>query len=243
MKITEYRIFSEKITKLKIALISDLHDNSFAAVSDALSSEKPDLIALTGDITNNRMKNNSLAEEVFRTCSRTAPSFFCRGNHEWFFTEEDREICEKTGIVYLDNEYVHFGNEIYIGGLSTGFRGKESMKIGDRQEPDVRWLDDFAGQKGYKLLLSHHPKYYARYVRDLDIDLILSGHAHGGQIRIFNRGVFYPDGGFFPEYTKGVFDNRLVVSTGLSNTIRFIPRINNPTELVIIEVGNRQENC
>lgn len=237
MQITKYCIPSGKIRKLKIALISDLHDRPFEPVSNALSSEKPDIIAMAGDITNKAMDNNTRACEVFKACCAVAPSFFCPGNHEWYFTEADRKLCEKTGVVYLDNEYVHFGDEIYIGGLSTGFRGKGSARLRARQKPDVQWLDDFAGQKGYKFLLSHHPNYYARYIRDLDIDLILSGHAHGGQIRIFDRGVFYPDGGFFPEYTKGVYENRLVVGAGLSNTAKLIPRLNNPTELVIIETG------
>lgn len=241
MQITKYRISSEQISKLKIALLSDLHDRPFDAVSAALSSEKPDMIALAGDITNKRMAENYHASEVFKICSSIAPSFFCPGNHEWFFNEKDRELCEKSGIIYLDNEYASFG-KTYIGGLSTGFRG--GCEMGRRShEPNLSWLENFSRKEGYKLLICHHPAYYEQYIQGLDIDLILSGHTHGGQIRIFNRGVFYPDGGLFPDYTKGVFDNRLVVSAGLSNTARLIPRINNPTELVIIEAGNKQESC
>lgn len=241
MQITKYRISSEKGSRLKIALLSDLHDRPFDAVSAALSSEKPDLIALAGDITNKRMPDNYHASKVFKICASVAPSFFCPGNHEWFFNEEDRELCEKAGIVYLDNEYVSFG-KIYIGGLSTGFRGGCEKGRGS-YEPEISWLDDFSGEEGYKILISHHPAYYEQYTRRLNIDLILSGHAHGGQIRIFDRGVFYPDGGLFPDYTRGVYENRLVVSAGLSNTAGLIPRINNPTELVIIEVYQKQENC
>lgn len=231
MKITKYSICSKKISELKIALIADLHDRPFEAV-DALLNEKPDIIALAGDITNNYMENNVRAQEVFEICSGIAPSFFCRGNHEWFFTDEDRRICEKTGIVYLENEFVKYDN-IYIGGLSSGFHGRN----GTPARPEIQWLDGFSEKDGYKILISHHPKYYEKYIKKLDIDLILSGHAHGGQIRIFDRGVYYPDGGFFPKYTRGVYDNRLVVSTGLANTANIIPRINNPTELVIVEIG------
>ena len=235
MQVTRYHISSEKVSNLKIALLSDLHDRPFKAVSDALSLEKPDLIALAGDITNDRMENNFHAAEVFRECSSIAPSFFCPGNHEWFFTEEDRELCEKTGIVYLDNEYVNFG-EICIGGLSTGLY-KSCDRHGNRYKPEIQWLDSFSRNREYKMLICHHPAFYERYIRKLNIDLILSGHAHGGQIRIFNRGVYYPDGGLFPDYTRGVYENRLVVGAGLSNTAGLIPRINNPTELVIVEIG------
>lgn len=242
MQITKYRIVSEKKPALKIALLSDLHDRPFQAAAAALSSEKPDLIALAGDITNKRMTDNYHATEVFKICSAAAPSFFCPGNHEWFFDEKDRELCEKTGVVYLDNEYVSFG-EIHIGGLSSGFHVDPCDGCRKQNEPEVRWLEDFSRKDGYKILISHHPAYYERYIRKLDIDLILSGHAHGGQIRIFNRGVFYPDGGFFPDYTRGVYENRLVVSTGLSNTAKLIPRLNNPTELVIVETEKKQESC
>ena len=236
MQVTKYHIVSEKIKNKKIALAADLHDRSFEAAAAAISDEKPDIIAFAGDITNRPMKDNIPAQEVFRFCSGVAPSFFCRGNHEWFFTEEDRRICEAAGVVYLDNEYRKLG-DVVIGGLSSGFHGRQNEKAGISHGPEVRWLEELSRQDGYKILISHHPSYYARHIRKLDIDLVLSGHAHGGQIRIFDRGVFYPDGGFFPDYTKGVFDNRLVVSAGLSNTARIIPRINNPTELVIIEIG------
>ena len=236
MQITKYTVYSDRLSKLKIALISDLHDRAFDEASEVLLAEKPDLIALAGDITNYRMYGNHRAAEVFKACCAAAPSFFCPGNHEWSFAADDRELCEQSGLVYLDNEYVRFG-EVLIGGLSTGFHGEKREREGDRHAPEVSWLEDFSRQPDYKILLSHHPDYYERYIRKYDIDLILSGHAHGGQIRIFDRGVYYPDGGFFPKYTKGVFENRLVVSAGLSNTARLIPRLNNPTEIVFIEVG------
>ncbi len=102
-----------------------------------------------------------------------------------------------------------------------------------RPHPETAWLQDFAAQDGYKILLCHHPEYRDRYLKDLPIDLVLSGHAHGGQIRIAGQGLFAPGQGFFPYYTSGVHGN-MVISRGLSNTASFIPRLGNPTEVIYL---------
>jgi predicted MPP superfamily phosphohydrolase len=96
-------------------------------------------------------------------------------------------------------------------------------------------LDAFSSVEGFKLLLCHHPEYYPRYIRERDIDLTLSGHAHGGQWQIVGRGIFAPGQGLFPRYTGGVYEGRLVVSRGLTNTVS-VPRFGNPTELVRIHL-------
>ena len=92
-----------------------------------------------------------------------------------------------------------------------------------------------------KVLICHHPEYYPKYLKDMPIDIIVSGHAHGGQWRFFGRGVFAPGQGLFPKYTSGVYDGRLVVSRGLKKTI-IPPRIFNPREVVIIDVVNENKN-
>ena len=86
------------------------------------------------------------------------------------------------------------------------------------------------------MLLCHHPEYYKKYLYNKDIDLIVSGHAHGGQWRIFGRGVFAPGQGLFPKYTSGVHDGRLVISKGIKPSGR-IPRIFNTPEVVIVEIN------
>ena len=91
-------------------------------------------------------------------------------------------------------------------------------------------MAEYASVDGYHILLSHHPEYYP-LVSD-KVQLMLSGHAHGGQIRFFKRGLYAPGQGWLPKWTKGVYDNRLVVSAGLSNTASPIPRLFNPTEIV-----------
>lgn len=151
--------------------------------------------------------------------------------------------------------------QICIGGLTsakvTGYRAiRSSMSGKDLQaelyprpasssarlthgKPDLDWLDGFERSPGYHILLCHHPEYYPNLLRDRSPDLILCGHAHGGQWRIAGHGLFAPGQGLFPRYTSGVYEDRLVVSRGLCNTAVF-PRINNPTEIVYIERSCRE---
>ena len=236
MQISRYFIQSDIAPRLKIALLADVHDRPCRDVLETLAQEKPDIIAVAGDLTNRRLTPDSQALVVLRKLSAIAPAFYTAGNHEACFNERDREHAEAVGAVFLDNEWTSFKG-IYIGGLRTGFDGRSRHHS---PPPKTQWLDDFETLSGFKLLVCHHPEYYEKYLAHRDIDLILSGHAHGGQIRLFGRGLFSPAQGIFPKYTKGVFDNRLVVSAGLANTT-FIPRFNNPRDLVLIETGYTDE--
>ena len=84
--------------------------------------------------------------------------------------------------------------------------------------------------------MCHHPEYYPRYVRQADIDLTVSGHAHGGQICLFGQGLYAPGQWLFPKYTAGFYDGqRLLVSRGLTNST-WVPRLWNPCELVLLQL-------
>ena len=98
-----------------------------------------------------------------------------------------------------------------------------------------RFLKEFSQKDGFKILLCHHPEYYEDHIRLYNIDLILSGHAHGGQWRFFGRGVYAPGQGILPKYTSGLYEERLLVGRGLGNH-HIIPRINNKKELIFITV-------
>lgn len=103
-------------------------------------------------------------------------------------------------------------------------------------KPDTSWLHDFAASSGYHILLSHHPEYYPFIPSS--IDLVLSGHAHGGQWNYYSfkdrrwKGIFAPGQGLFPKYTSGMY-GKMIVSRGLANTT-WVPRICNPTEVVYV---------
>ena len=111
---------------------------------------------------------------------------------------------------------------------------------------DSAWLDDFEQQQGFRILLSHHPEYWCLrepMLRNRKIDLVLSGHAHGGQWQFMGRGLIAPGQGFFPKYTHGMYFGpygRMIVSRGLHNPFEYIPRWGNPCEAVMVEIINGQ---
>jgi hypothetical protein len=171
-----------------------------------------------------------------------APTFFSGGNHEdgairsWMpsrkriekkrvYAQRDLDAIKQSGGIFLQDSFV-LKDGIAFGGLSSGL-------ICEGRVPKTDWLDDFCRVEAPKILLCHHPEYYEPYLRELTIDLIVSGHAHGGQWRIFGRGVFAPGQGIFPKYTSGVHEDRFVISKGLKPSGK-IPRIFNAPEVVFI---------
>lgn len=173
--------------------------------------------------------DEAVSRKFLEDASRIAPVFYSLGNHEWYVTDEDQDVMQRCGVTLLDNRDIEYrlsdGQMLRIGGLSTAF--------------DLEWLTTYSQKTGPKILLCHHPEYYPRYIRNTQQDtfaLIVSGHAHGGQWKIFGHPFLAPGQGFFPRYAYGIYDNKLVVSSGLSNTAN-IPRFGNPVELVMISLG------
>lgn len=154
---------------------------------------------------------------------------------------------------------------LVIGGLTSGYvshyrRYKNSLdeaerlayrypRVPSRDEagglrlrpdlkPDLEWLEDFAAAPGYHILLCHHPTYISLIPKN--IEMILCGHAHGGQMRYYSlkthrwEGLFAPGQGLFPKYTSGVHGKRMIISRGLANTTP-LPRLFNPREIVFIK--------
>ena len=239
-----------------VALLTDLHNHPFGAVSRSLSARRPELICLAGDMLYGGISGREaplvLTQKrvlpFLRFCAGIAPTYFSIGNHELTLRQPDLDLIRETGVILLDNSFAKCRG-VWVGGLTSHHaldyrlyrkgspepyptRGKIARLI---TEPDISWLDGFERLPEYKILLSHHPEYYPKYLRGRDINLILSGHAHGGQWRIGKQGLFSPGQGLFPKLTSGVHDGRLVISRGLSNTAAPIPRLNNPTEIVYLE--------
>lgn len=199
---------------MRIALLADIHNNPYPEVIEAVKRAKPDIITVAGDFLGGQYP------ALFRELTEIAPTFVSLGNHDIRFRRNVHNHTAKTKAVLLDNEDTAYGGAL-LGGLSS--------------KPDLRWLDGFSRKNGYKILLCHHPEYYRRYLRKKDIDLILSGHAHGGQICLLGHGLYAPGQGFFPRYTGGVYEGRLVVSRGIANTASF-PRYFNAPEVVLIRL-------
>lgn len=196
-------------------------------------------------------------------CVQIAPTYISLGNHEGLLCREDMDILTSTGVTILDNQWME-RDGLVLGGLTSAFatefrqfrrkynldnhsderypyQARPSHSV--RLIPDSAWLDAFEQQPGYKILLSHHPEYWCLQKPMLinrHIDLVLSGHAHGGQIRIGNRGLYAPGQGWFPEYTAGIHKGpygQMLVSRGLANTAKLVPRLFNSRELIYIRLG------
>ncbi len=242
-----------------VALVSDTHDAPPERFLASLRANKPGLIAVTGDFVQGRrprrgirMEESPNAMKLLTACAGIAPTFVSIGNHEAYLTDVDLEIIRSTGVTLLENSYVPFdlGGRLLIGGQSSGYysinrRSEDPLSplhmLAEHLEggpaPETGWLEEFAAAEGFHILLMHHPEYIGRV--PAPVELILSGHAHGGQWRFYDlrkrrwQGVYSPDQGMFPKLTGGVVDGRLVISRGLSNTT-WIPRFCNPPEIVYI---------
>ena len=249
MKKTFYKIKSNKFNRnIRFLLVSDLHSQDYHEPLRLMQEAGADYILFAGDIfepLNDKFSEiNSEIYPLFFEASKLAPVFYCTGNHEDGSVHseltradllEDRERVyrddfwkniEKSGVKLLIDDYTVVDG-IAIGGLASGLLYKNGV-------PNLDFLDRFSKLNEPKVLISHHPEYYPKYIKDMEIDLIVSGHAHGGQWRFFGRGVFAPGQGLFPKYTAGVHDNRLVISRGLKKTVP--PRIFNPCEIVVIDI-------
>lgn len=257
MKTTRYRIQATASVSFKAAIVADLHDRAYDGILPILERESPDLILIPGDLTESPLKGlDPQAHPGLRllsACTAMAPTFYSLGNHEIGgvhsrihraklmgqgapapidLPESWLDLIRESGAILLDEDFVtwqgaHTG-DLVIGGLGSAL-------LNPGWTPDLGWLDRYTQTPGYKLLLCHHPEYFDRYLRPYDIQMIVSGHAHGGQWRIFGRGVYAPDQHLFPKYTSGVHEERLIISRGVSNTVPFAPRFFNRREVVIVE--------
>lgn len=255
MKVRTYDLLTEKpCADICICALSDTHNRASAALTEKIRSLSPDIILCVGDILERldgyRDEDNKNGLSFLRELSKIAKVYYSFGNHELYSGSSDRRrygdtgriitkenLCaiHSTGVVLLDDEYVlHDG--ICIGGLSSGL-------VSQRENiPDLCALDRFADMSGYKILMSHHPEYYEPYIKERDIDLVISGHAHGGQWRLFGAGLYAPQQGVFPKYTKGLHDGRFIVSCGAANSVFPIPRLFNPCEILCINISHAQKS-
>lgn len=234
MVVTKYKIKKNIPSPLRFALLTDFHDGECGEVIRMLENENADAFLVCGDFIHNshRFQNGI---KLLEKLSNEKPTFCSLGNHETLYDGDIRKMVIDSGAVLLESSFTEFRG-VKLGGISSGFMyGSDDGTRFNTPKPDVEWLNSFAAESGMKILLSHHPEYYAQYIKSTKIDLTLSGHAHGGQWRFFGKGVFAPGQGFFPKYTAGVHDDRLIISRGLGNP-HSIPRFNNPTELVIVEI-------
>ena len=231
----------------KIAQISDFHNTELGAdnskIIKILEKQQPDIIVITGDFVDSSHTDLNIALSFAKRAKEIAPCYYVSGNHEaWLVSEQMgfkdfKHLFIEAGITVLENEskiLERNGDEINLIGINDpSFDGNEMFS------PDggiAEYYIESAGAKdGYKILLSHRPELFETYVRE-NMNLVFSGHAHGGQIRLpFIGGLIAPNQGLFPKYDAGLYekdDTKMIVSRGLGNSV--IPlRFNNRPEVVI----------
>lgn len=249
VKESQYIIKSEKLqskVKYKIAHISDFHNtNSKRAKNEIiqkLKQNKPDIIVVTGDLVDSRRTNITTAKEFVENIIDIAPVYYVLGNHESRIIniQELEKTIKETGTIVLRNETVEITDNIQVIGLddpafyTTVKQQKSKEKIERRVKTKLKKL--VKQNKKYKILLTHRPELFDTYV-SCGVDIVFTGHAHGGQIRIpFIGGIIAPGQGFFPKLTKGIYEKdntKMVLSSGIGNS-RFPFRINNRPELIFV---------
>lgn len=253
--INEITIKNEKIpdsfSGFRIAQISDLHNAEFGKDNKKLLSLletcEPDVILLTGDLVDSRNTDIEIAISFSEKASAIAPTYYVSGNHEARIDEyEDlTEGLENAGVQVLKNEIVlleELGESICVAGMEDPSFVTDYL-FGDSETLAINVLSELISDEDiFTILLSHRPELFDAYV-ECKVDLVFSGHAHGGQFRLpFIGGIVAPNQGFFPEYDAGQFtegNTVMIVSRGVGNSI--LPfRINNRPEIVLVELQSEE---
>ena len=253
LEVNEYEVVSDRIPQgfegFRIAQVSDLHNAEFGEGNEKLiqllSQTDPDVIVITGDLIDSRHTDIEIALDFARQAVKIAPVYYVSGNHEARVREyEDLKMgLAEAGVVILENQNVQItreGESITLMGIDDP-SFQEDYLFGDSESVARQAIEDLQNESdGYTILLSHRPELFDLYV-DTGMDLVFSGHAHGGQFRLpFVGGLVAPNQGFFPKYDAGQFNEEnttMIVSRGVGNSI--IPiRFNNRPEIVLVTLRN-----
>lgn len=248
--ITEYTVdcsSNPELSGFTIVQISDLHNEEFGKNQQNLLKKvaecNPDLIAITGDFIDCRNPNVDIAMEFIEGAVDIADVYYVPGNHERWAYEEYKELCqrmEEAGVHLIEGKQ----ETIAYKDAKLICMGVEDPDFYDAAEAYAKEtltkeaIAEFEYTEEFALLLSHRPELFDIYT-EAKLDLVLTGHAHGGQFRLpFIGGLVAPNQGLFPKYDSGMFvenDTHMIVSRGIGNSI--IPiRFNNPPEIVVVKL-------
>ncbi len=236
----------QSFSGFRIVQISDLHSTEFGKdnqrLLDEISDLKPDIIVLTGDLIDSRNTDFQIAASFAGKAAGIAPTYYISGNHEAQIADYDysdfTQQLTDFGVIILNDSAVLLeqdDNAIQLMGLCDPvLRQQFSHKTDSEIMTELK-------QDMYSVLLVHNPENMEAYA-NCNMDLVLSGHVHGGQFRIpFLGGLFAPGQGFFPKYDAGLYeegDTKMIVSRGLGNSL-FPFRLNNRPEIVVVDLKSQ----
>ncbi len=253
--VTRYLIKSENIkSRLKIVQLSDLHSKPFKKALEKTAELKPDIIVITGDYITDKCKNKDIMLEYGKSLCEIAPVYYITGNHERRLEnfEEIMDELKEIGFNVLLNDIKSVNvadNELAILGIDENmgdFDDYKSRRKGTYEYQDFSpYFNKLSLYGGFKIVLSHFPENFEG-VKELnyskyDFDLMLSGHAHGGQFILpFIGPVYSPGQGIHPKYARGSFGERpkLIISRGLGNS-EFPFRLFNHPEINVITLSRK----
>ena len=260
--VTEYVFCSDQVTEgmdqSKVVLISDLHNKRFgkdnAKLFGVIKEQKPDVIFITGDIIDGRRKGFKKTEEFVKGVIEIAPVYYVTGNHEFYLDDDERQrlfcMLEQNGIIVLRDQSL----EITLGTQSINLIGVDDPNEFYQRERET--VEKLAGDdatvllskyivpkilrlkkyNSFNLLLSHRPDFFDDYSQT-GVDLVLSGHTHGGQIRARLVDMIWEAfSNKISRYVGGVWSRnttQMIVSRGIGNSL-FPFRINNNPEVVTV---------
>lgn len=251
--VTNYCLKTDLNHSIRIVQLTDLHESEFATDNEELiqtvKEQNPDIIVMTGDMQNKDDKNTSIVCNLIKNLTAITDVYYSYGNHEkaWErnFDRSFADVVTEAGAVVVDNGYTDIeinGNSLRIGGY-MGYYSAVHMtaKTEEEQKKEQEFEREFEDTERYKILLNHIPTSWVDwgYLDDYPVDLVFSGHYHGGQMVLPFVGPLYaPYIGFFPENVKGIYQGTqtvCVLSSGLG-TEYFVPRVNNPPEIVVVDL-------
>ena len=251
LELNTYTVLAEELPEAfdgyRITHISDLHNAQIGdnneKLLETIRKAEPDIIAITGDLIDSRNTNIEIALYFAEEAMKIAPCYYVTGNHEARIPEYDdlKSGLTGLGIVVLEDkrlEIQRLGEKIAVIGVNDP-SFETNYLFGDAAAVLRLKLQECTDEDTYTVLLSHRPELLETYAQ-CGVDLVLSGHAHGGQVRIpFLGGLVAPNQGLFPKYDAGMFikeNTTMIVSRGIGNSI--IPiRVNNRPEVILIELS------
>lgn len=257
--VTTYEINNKRLPEAfagyKIVQVSDLHNDEFGEKNERLlakiKEQEPDMIAITGDLLDSRRTDMEKALTFVKGAVQIAPCYYVTGNHESRMPKEYKELekgMRDAGVNVLRNETTIIdrdGEQMTVLGIddprfviATDKVKKMERILGETMTE----LKKDIPEASFMLLLSHRPELFDLYCAK-EMDVVLSGHVHGGQFRLpFIGGIIGPGQGILPDYDAGVYtkgNTSMILSRGLGQSI--VPfRINNPPELVVLKLNRAQ---
>ena len=250
-----YEIKADKIQKsIRLVQITDLHNSIFGDnnqnLLDLVAEQAPDLILITGDLLNSDESETDIATNLISGLGSIAPVYVSLGNHEVEYQQnygiDITQLYEDTGAVVLDRQYQDLevnGQKVRLGGIYGYCLPEKYLETNEANPEECAFLSDFQNTDLYTILMCHMPVCWLINdgLDEWDVDCVLAGHVHGGQVILpLIGGVYAPDMGWFPGKLQGLYSSEdgsstMVLSTGLGNT-ESVPRFNNIPEVVTVDI-------